>query len=67
MSLGYLVPLGLGVALFVFAEEVVHARRFGPITDGGRSNETGGTAFRVLGVLLVLVGASEFLRMVVAG
>ena len=61
MSYGYLIPLALGVVVFYFASDNVHVRRFGPVTDGARSSETGGIAFRGLGLLLIAVGIGEFL------
>lgn len=51
--------VAVGVALFHFAEDVVHARRFGSVTDSARSADTGGAAFRVAGLLLVAVGVTE--------
>lgn len=62
MSSGFVVPLGLGVVVFYFAEDIVHVRRFGPITESTRSSETGGIAFRVLGLLLIGVGIVKFLE-----
>ena len=56
-----LVFVVLGVILFVFAEDMLFARRFGPITDGARSSETGGYAFRFLGFILVAVGVAKLL------
>ncbi|KAB1186921.1 MULTISPECIES: hypothetical protein [Haloferax] len=50
-----------GVVLFVFAEDMLFARRFGPITEGARSSETGGYAFRFLGVIFVAVGVAKLL------
>ncbi|WP_435177833.1 hypothetical protein [Halorussus sp. AFM4] len=62
MPPGYVVPLALGIVVYLFAERMVHVRRFGPITDGARSAETGGLAFRLLGLLLVGVGIVEFVQ-----
>ena len=62
MSYGYLIPIVLGVVLFYFAGDQIHARRFGPVTDGARSSETGGIAFRGLGLLLIAVGITKFLE-----
>ena len=64
MSYGYLVPFVLGAIIFVFAGNQIHVRRFGPVTDGTRSSETGGIAFRLLGLLLMVVGITEFLETV---
>ncbi|KAB1197489.1 MULTISPECIES: hypothetical protein [Haloferax] len=52
-----------GVVLFYFAEDMLFARRFGPITDGARSSETGGYAFRFLGLVFVAVGIAKLLGM----
>ena len=62
MPPGYLFPLLLGVVIYYFAEDIVHARRFGPITDSTRSSDTGGLAFRILGLILVGVGTVKFLQ-----
>ncbi|KAB1192653.1 hypothetical protein GJR96_04050 [Haloferax sp. MBLA0076] len=56
-----LVFVVFGVVLFVFAEDMLFARRFGPITDGARSSETGGYAFRFLGVVFIAVGVAKLL------
>ncbi|WP_416838405.1 hypothetical protein [Haloferax sp. DFSO52] len=58
-----LVFVVLGVVLLSFAEDMVFARRFGPITDGARSSETGGYAFRFLGLIFVAVGIAKLLGM----
>ncbi len=60
MAYGYLIPLGLGVILFFFAEDLIHIRHFGPVTDESRSSETGGMAFRGFGLLLIAVGVTKF-------
>lgn len=65
MLFEYAIPVALGVVVYYFADEFVYGRRFGPITDVSRSSETGGLAFRALGLLLVGVGAVKFLRTVV--
>lgn len=62
MPSGYAIPLVLGVVVYLFAEDIVYVRRFGPITDSTRSSETGGFAFRVLGLLLVGIGLLRFVR-----
>ncbi|WP_135827914.1 hypothetical protein [Halorussus halobius] len=62
MPSGYIIPFILGVVIYYFAEDVVHVRRFGPITDSTRSSETGGLAFRVMGLVLVGVGTVKFLH-----
>lgn len=62
MEPSYVVPVVLGAVLYVFAEDIVTVRRFGPVTDGARSSDTGGLAFRLVGLLLVGVGLLEFAR-----
>ena len=62
MPPGYVVPLALGIVVYLFAESMIHVRRFGPVTDGARSEDTGGLAFRVLGLLLVGVGVVKFVQ-----
>ncbi|NHN58853.1 MULTISPECIES: hypothetical protein [Halorussus] len=66
MPPGYVFPLAIGAVVYLFAEDVVTARRFGPVTDGARSSETGGLAFRILGLLVVGVGVLEFARPVLS-
>lgn len=65
MSFGYVIPLVLGAVVYYFAEDIVHVRRFGPITESTRSSDTGGLAFRVLGLLLIGVGVLKFLQAIV--
>lgn len=62
MPVAYLLPVALGLAVYYFADEIVHARRFGPITDSTRSDEDADLAFRVVGLLLVGVGVSKLLQ-----
>ncbi|WP_410765906.1 hypothetical protein [Haloferax sp. DFSO60] len=51
--------VAVGAVLIFFSKDMLFARRFGPITDGARSSETGGVAFRFLGVICVLVGVAK--------
>ncbi|RDZ66015.1 hypothetical protein C5B90_06625 [Haloferax sp. Atlit-12N] len=51
--------VAFGLVLFVFSEDMRFARRFGPVTDGARSSETGGVAFKFLGGIFVAVGLAK--------
>lgn len=62
MSSGYVIPFVLGIAIYYFAEDIIDVRRFGPITEDSRASETGGLAFRVVGLVLISVGILKFLQ-----
>lgn len=61
MSVEYIAPFVLGVFFFVFAKDICFGRRFGPIMDVSHSRETGGIAFRSIGLLFNSIAIIKFL------
>ena len=65
MWLFYVFMIVLGVALFHSAENIIGARRVGPITEGERSSETGGDVYRLFALLLIGIGLFKLVQLYV--